>query len=170
MRMLAILAGVAEWLLVTGQPKQAAELLVVILHHPASDWETRDRTRKLLLRCETALAPDVFAAATQHVYTAGIDSVLARLGIVFGPAGVASGSAAEYFEASAPAPLGEPLTERELAVLRLIAEGRSNQEISERLIISLGTAKWYASQIFGKLDVHSRTQAVMQARARGILS
>ena len=59
----------------------------------------------------------------------------------------------------------EPLTERELAVLRLIADGHSNREISDRLIISLGTAKWYVSQIFDKLGVHSRTQVILRARA-----
>ena len=66
--------------------------------------------------------------------------------------------------------LAEPLTERELAVLRLIADGRSNREISDRLIISLGTTKWYVSQILGKLGVHSRTQAIIRAREISILT
>jgi predicted ATPase/DNA-binding CsgD family transcriptional regulator len=63
----------------------------------------------------------------------------------------------------------EQLTEREIMVLRLIADGWSNQEIAERLIISLGTTKWYVRQIFGKLAVHSRTRAVMRARYLGVL-
>ena len=60
----------------------------------------------------------------------------------------------------------EPLTERELEVLSLIAEGLSNQEVSQRLFISLATVKWHTSNIYGKLGVKNRTQAIAQARAR----
>ena len=67
-------------------------------------------------------------------------------------------------------PLVEPLTEHEMAVLRLIAEGQSNQQIAAQLIIAPGTAKWYVSQIFGKLGVHSRTQAIVRAQELGLLA
>jgi non-specific serine/threonine protein kinase len=63
----------------------------------------------------------------------------------------------------------DPLTERELDILRLIAEGLSNREIAQALIISLSTVKWYNKQIYGKLGVGSRTQAVAQAREQGLL-
>lgn len=65
--------------------------------------------------------------------------------------------------------LVEALTEREVELLALIAAGLSNQEISRRLYISLPTVKWHIGNIFGKLSVRSRTQAVAQARALGIL-
>lgn len=68
-----------------------------------------------------------------------------------------------------PGELVEPLTERELEVLSLIAEGLSNQEVSQRLFISLATVKWHTSNIYGKLGVKNRTQAIAQARALGIL-
>jgi LuxR family maltose regulon positive regulatory protein len=68
-----------------------------------------------------------------------------------------------------PAALVEPLSERELEVLALIAEGLSNQEIAQRLFISLRTVKWHASNIYGKLGVSNRTQAVARARALGVL-
>jgi LuxR family maltose regulon positive regulatory protein len=68
------------------------------------------------------------------------------------------------------AALVEPLSERELEVLALIAEGLSNQEIAQRLFISLRTVKWHASNIYGKLGVSNRTQAVARARALGVLS
>jgi len=54
-------------------------------------------------------------------------------------------------------------------LLRLIAEGLSNQEIAHRLFISLPTVKWHTSNIYGKLGVKNRTQAVAEARALGIL-
>ncbi len=62
-----------------------------------------------------------------------------------------------------------PLNDRELEVLRLIAEGFSNQEIAERLVIALSTVKWHINNLFGKLSVHSRTQAVAQAKELGLL-
>ncbi len=64
----------------------------------------------------------------------------------------------------------EPLSEREIEVLRLIAGGLSNGEIARRLFLAPETVKWYNKQIFGKLDVHSRTQAVARAGELGLLS
>ena len=65
--------------------------------------------------------------------------------------------------------LVEPLTARELEVLRLISEGCSNQEIAGRLVITVRTVKKHASNIYGKLNVGSRTQAVARARELGLL-
>ena len=63
----------------------------------------------------------------------------------------------------------EPLSEREIEVLQRIAEGLSNQEIAQRLFLSLATVKWHTSNIYGKLGVKNRTQAVAKARSLGIL-
>ena len=63
----------------------------------------------------------------------------------------------------------EPLSEREIEVLQLIAEGLSNREIAEKLFLSVSTVKVHTYNIYSKLDVHSRTQAVAKARALGIL-
>ena len=65
---------------------------------------------------------------------------------------------------STPAePLIEPLSERELEVLRLIAEGLSNQAIGERLFPALDTVKGHNRHIFDKLQVQRRTEAVARA-------
>lgn len=66
-------------------------------------------------------------------------------------------------------PLIEPLTDRELEVLRLLAEGLSNSEIAQRLFISLPTVKSHTRTIYGKLAVHSRREAVTQARTLRML-
>ena len=66
-------------------------------------------------------------------------------------------------------PLFEPLSHRELEVLQLIAQGLSNQEISERLFLALDTVKGHNRKIFGKLQVQSRTEAVAHARELGLL-
>jgi len=63
----------------------------------------------------------------------------------------------------------EPLSARELEVLRLIAAGQSNQAIAQTLIIAESTVKMHLKNIYGKLDAHSRTQAIARARALGLL-
>jgi LuxR family maltose regulon positive regulatory protein len=63
----------------------------------------------------------------------------------------------------------EPLSERELEVLQLIAEGLTNPEIASRLFLSVHTVKAHTHNIYGKLGVHNRTQAVTRARALGVL-
>jgi LuxR family maltose regulon positive regulatory protein len=66
-------------------------------------------------------------------------------------------------------PLIEPLSQRELEVLRLVAQGFSNREISERLFLALPTVKGYNRTIFNKLQVHRRTEAVARAREFDLL-
>jgi LuxR family maltose regulon positive regulatory protein len=67
-------------------------------------------------------------------------------------------------------PLVEPLTPREIEVLRLLAAGASNSAIAEALVISIGTAKKHVNNILAKLDVRSRTQAAIWARENGLLT
>jgi len=65
--------------------------------------------------------------------------------------------------------LVEPLTEREVEVLQLMALGNTNHQIAERLIIASGTVKAHAASIYRKLDAANRTEAVARARELGIL-
>jgi LuxR family maltose regulon positive regulatory protein len=65
--------------------------------------------------------------------------------------------------------LVEPLTERELEVLRLIATGLSNREIAQEMVVAVSTVKTHINHLYGKLDAKSRTQAVAQARALDLL-
>ena len=64
-----------------------------------------------------------------------------------------------------PPELAQPLTERELEVLRAMAAGQSNREIAELLVITEGTVKNHVSNLLAKLDVRDRTQAVLKAQA-----
>jgi LuxR family maltose regulon positive regulatory protein len=70
---------------------------------------------------------------------------------------------------AAPQPLAEPLSERELEVLALLAAGYSNAEIAERLVIATGTVKRHLNNMYGKLEVQSRTQAIAKARGLRLL-
>jgi DNA-binding NarL/FixJ family response regulator len=66
-------------------------------------------------------------------------------------------------------PLIEPLSNRELEILRLVAEGDSNKEIGEKLFITEGTVKNHMSNILSKLSVKDRMQAVFRCKDLGIL-
>jgi LuxR family maltose regulon positive regulatory protein len=68
-----------------------------------------------------------------------------------------------------PADLVEMLTSRELEVLQLIAAGDSNRTIAEKLVITVSAVKKHTGNIYGKLNVNSRTQAVAHARQFGLL-
>ena len=70
---------------------------------------------------------------------------------------------------TAPHPLIEPLSERELQVLRHVAAGNSNQEIAQELVLAESTVKKHIHNIYGKLCVRSRTQAIAHARELGLL-
>lgn len=67
-------------------------------------------------------------------------------------------------------PLLDPLSEREQEVLRLLAQGASNQEIAEQLVVTAATVKFHVSNILSKLQARNRTQAVARARNLGLLS
>ena len=62
------------------------------------------------------------------------------------------------------------ITQREFEVLELMAKGHSNQEIADQLFVSLNTVKTHSSNLFSKLDVKRRTQAVQRAKELGILA
>jgi LuxR family maltose regulon positive regulatory protein len=66
-------------------------------------------------------------------------------------------------------PLAEPLSERELEVLRLMATGLKYQEIAGKLVVSVNTVRHHTRNIYGKLDVNSRAQAIARAQDLGLL-
>ena len=69
-----------------------------------------------------------------------------------------------------PTSIVEPLSAREHEILQLIAEGMTNKEIAQRLVLTVGTVKVHAHNIYGKLGVNGRTQAIAKARGIGLLS
>jgi two-component system, NarL family, response regulator LiaR len=93
-----------------------------------------------------------------------------------GPTNPAGPASAESRPGYAPAAAGsrpltaDPLTEREVEVLRLVAQGRSNQEIASHLVISEATVRTHVSNILTKLHLASRTQAALYALREGLAS
>ena len=78
-------------------------------------------------------------------------------------------AAAGLADAEAPLPLAEPLSERELEVLTLLATGRTNREIARDLFVTVGTIKTHTSNIYGKLGARNRADALAKARNVGLL-
>lgn len=170
---LSIIIGIGELMLRTGQEERGIELLALTRHHPASDHEIKDRAQMCLNHFQEKLEPERFAVVTQRGQAGNLETVSAALLTELlhlepvPEVGVPAGSRPV---APTDQPLVEPLTPRELEVLYLIADGLTNQQIADELIISVGTAKYYTSQIYGKLNVNSRTQAVARARELSMLS
>ena len=96
-----------------------------------------------------------------------VDELLAL--ITPGRPAAANGAALASDREAANAALIEPLTERELEVLDLIAAGLTNREIAAQLYVTEGTVKRHGYNLYGKLGVNSRTQAIARAREVGIL-
>src|SRR5918995_2462937 len=96
-----------------------------------------------------------------------------RGGITSGSAADATADAAERRdEERLPPPaeaLDDPLSERELEVMKLLASGRTNREISHELYVSHGTVKAHAANIYRKLGAHSRAEMISRARTLGLL-
>jgi LuxR family maltose regulon positive regulatory protein len=92
-------------------------------------------------------------------------SFVRRLLLAFGPVLDPAAASAE----EEPSVLREPLTVQEQRVLSLLAEGASNQEIASTLVIGLSTAKKHVSNLLSKLGAQNRTQAIVRARANGLL-
>lgn len=83
---------------------------------------------------------------------------------------LAAFSAAPSLEISNHGTLFEPLSQRELTILRLIASGRTNQEIADLLVIAVSTVKSHINHLYGKLGADRRTQAIAIARELGLLA
>lgn len=161
----SIVVDVAALLKSLDRLTPAVALLTLVQNHPASQHETRRQAQQQLEACESQMAANEFAAAVQRGTEWELEQALAKL-----YSELAAVAEDDDDQAQDEQPLVEPLTDRELDVLRLLAEGYTNAEVAEELVLALGTVKWYASQIYGKLGVSNRTEAAARARELELLS
>jgi LuxR family transcriptional regulator, maltose regulon positive regulatory protein len=116
---------------------------------------------RLFLDEGTAMKALLRRASTHHLVPGYVAALLAASGEPIARASDLSTSPAVS--------LIEPLTEREREVLRLLVEGASNREIAHRLVLSVNTVKKHVLNLYGKLGVQSRTQAIIRARTLQLL-
>ncbi len=171
---LAILRPLTAAAQAAGRNRTVIEALILqaIAQRPAGD-----RADAALIVAVTLAAPEGFARLfldegpaltplllrVRHAAPAFVDQLLAST------AGESTSAGGRLGPDSSLSPMIDPLSDRELEVLRLFAAGLSNREIASELIISVGTAKWHAHNIFEKLGVHGRTQAIARARELRLL-
>ena len=179
--------GLLERLLALAERQERRESVIEILLTQALAYQAQDAPRNALAALESALVlaqPEGYlrtfvdegesmrslllnyrsgnesqAHPSQRSYADEILAAFSQPGMV---------SSQSRRAAQAPG-LIEPLTDRELEILRLIAEGKSNAEISQRLYLALSTVKGHNLRIFNKLQVQNRTEAVSRARELGLL-
>jgi predicted ATPase/DNA-binding CsgD family transcriptional regulator len=138
-----------------GEPIRAVELLALAYSHPAltGGWiEKWSLLTRICTQLEETLGNRVYAAAWERGMRLDLDEV-----------------ATELMHQTPIKPVYSVLSERELEVLRLVANGCSNQEIADRLYIGVSTVKKHINHIYDKLDAKNRTQAVAVARQQHLL-
>jgi ATP/maltotriose-dependent transcriptional regulator MalT len=134
------------------------QILAFVAHHPTCDRVTYDTVSAFLQQHNL---PQEETRATT------VDALIAAL-----QAELVTGA-----EISTPLPatqspqvgLTEPLTSREMEVVRLLAAGYSNAEIARKLVVAIGTVKAHTSSIYRKLDVATRGQAIARLHSLGLL-
>ncbi len=142
-------------------------------HFKPTDEEPLDvRAQQDLKQMQTQMSATAFAEAWELGRTMSREQVIAY---ALQPMANAAAMAQTVMSDDTPsvgapnAVLVEPLTERELEILRAVADGHSNRVIAAELFLALGTVKWYLNAINTKLGVSSRTQAVARARELNLL-
>lgn len=159
---LRFLQALARWR--CGQRRSSHELLTSILKQCHSDgfFNSILEEGPLAGLALSDLASEV-AKGNPNRADAGLAAYLQRLLVAFGLLPVERSSA----KRGTPAPL-QPLTHKELAVLRLVADGCSDAIVAEKLCLSIFTVRTHLRNLYIKLNVHSRMQAVHSARLAGI--
>jgi DNA-binding CsgD family transcriptional regulator len=160
------LAPAAVALAANGAERRAVEALGLAFQHPTSatgwleNWPLLARLRDDL---ESKLGADAYADAWKRAATLDLDTVIAALNPEM--QGEAAKSAQPpSFASDANDALIDPLSERELEVLRLVAAGLSNKQVAEQLVVDVTTVKKHITHIYDKLGVASRTQAILRAQ------
>jgi DNA-binding CsgD family transcriptional regulator/tetratricopeptide (TPR) repeat protein len=166
---LRLLLSASDLLEVLEEPERSVELLTLVMVHPASDQEMKARARQSLdhiLADFPALVPAELPQPVNdnelHAIALSIYSDLRAREMSL------EDSVPEDTAHKIVQPSADTLTDRELDVLRLMAEGLSNPQIAAKLIVATGTVKAHTNSIFNKLGVNNRVQAVNRAKELGL--
>jgi predicted ATPase/DNA-binding CsgD family transcriptional regulator len=161
-----LLGGLVHVLFAQGKPEKAADLLHTVLPPPITN-AILDSLQQTLL--SNKVSESVFTmldtALTQHYDIKDLMTLAVTISEKLDALDCAE--TAQHHPSDI---LIDPLTPRELEVLQLVAEGWSNREIAQELVVTVGTVKKHLNNIFSKLHVRSRTQTIARARELDLLS
>jgi len=163
------LAGLARVAVAVGRPETSTQLLGVVDAELERTGMRFDQTEQrgydeAATAARAALGEAAFTTAYMSGRPLGRDTWFAIADDI-----VAAAEGAEGLRQEQPCEDTVRLTPRERDVLRLVADGRSDQEVAQALFIGQGTVRSHLTSIFGKLEVSSRTAAIAAARRLGIL-
>lgn len=168
---LGVLMRIATYLIETDAPEWGYDILLFVLAQPSSDETLREAARRQLASLHQATLPHAPLQLRRVPPDASLDALVSAV-----VAELAIPRAAEDDPTHLVAAGGESeaaprlqLSEREIEVLALVAEGYKNPEIADILFVTLSTVKAHCNNIYRKLGVANRVQAVAQARALGLV-
>lgn len=141
------------------QHEQALEVFSLTRHHPATLGDGLVSIDRGLRELETSLSTNQYTKILDRSQNGDLESTARDL-------------LRDWDHRMKPPdhqPVTDVLTRRELDVLRLVAGGLTNPQIADELVFTVGTVKWYLHQIYTKLEVGNRTQAVTRAREMNLL-
>lgn len=160
---LQVIQAVGRFLIETGSVEDGLRLVSLVFQHMQTDNETRARAEQIIANQQIAAyqtqddsAPppqlETIVHNLQHTfpYHSWDESIIPR-------------------RPTKSQPLIEPLTDRELEVLHLLAEGLTNSQIADQIVVSVGTVKSHNYNIFGKLGVKNRVQAIKHAQELNLI-
>lgn len=163
--LLSVLADVGQFMLRTDRPDLGITLLRLVEKHPAAELTTRNLVQTYLEKSQSEFP---LSKSNDRYPSEGLEDLVvkARTELM---AVVPATSHRKPVSARSSTTLVEPLTERELEVLDLIAQGMTNREIAARLHVVIGTVKAHNNNIYGKLGVSNRVTAITRGRELGLI-
>ncbi|MCB8940872.1 MAG: tetratricopeptide repeat protein [Ardenticatenaceae bacterium] len=164
---LTLCVGIGELFCRLEQVEEGIPLFAFVLSQEAASQETRVQASQFRDSFKLQLTPKQMKTAVAKGQSATLANTIDRLLAALPLLNVTSPGTAVAHDPNKA--LVEPLTAREQDVLALLAAGHSNRQIAENLIIAEGTVKYYTRQIYSKLQVKNRTQAVTLAGELGLV-
>ncbi len=165
-----ILTSAGNLLVQTGNYANGLALISQVSRHPSSTTTCKSRARQLLAQYRAIIDEEHYDVVTAQDHIEAVNALAEMAQIELSVPDLETHPLSITTPTSPiTQPLVDPLTAREMEILALIVEGLSNQQIASALIITRGTVKWYTSQIYNKLGINSRTQAIGRARELSII-
>jgi ATP/maltotriose-dependent transcriptional regulator MalT len=164
----SIIHSTALLLIATGEAPHGVALLAAIVRHPNAPHVLVNQIQQRLSDDLSYLAPDFLTATNQMDTIVDLEATARELLRTLASPAILTPLSIQPTSSSFPA-LIDPLSEREIECLRLIASGLKNREIADQLFISVNTVRVHINNIYSKLGVSGRVQAVARAQELALL-